>query len=165
MYLPLNRYGIFHIVHVVEWETEGLLFSLSPIGTAMTPNSGNLERQDPNYSILYLSDTETRVAEPGSCGRSLECSAKPRAILLGFVHLANGDSPPLRLLSPYKDTFFSPMTEPRVISILAYAAWLGVWRKMGYISCCICYRSLVDQKTWFEGFWNQGFFNCWAMKK
>lgn len=76
----------------------------------MTPNIGHLERQDPNNSILGLGDTENRVTEPGSCGRSPECSAEPRAILLGFVHLAKGDSPPLSLLSLYKDAFFSPVT-------------------------------------------------------
>lgn len=82
----------------------------------MTFNTGNLERQDPNYSILYLGGTENRVPEPGSCGRSPECSAEPRVILLSFVHLPEGDSPPLRLLPLYKIIYiyiympFSPVT-------------------------------------------------------
>lgn len=158
MNLPLNRYGFFPIVHVVEWGTEKLLFSLSPVGTAMTFNTGTLERQDPNYSILCLGGTEHRVTEPGSCGRSPECSAEPRVILLSFVHLPKGDSPPLRLLSQYKIIYvpFSLLwlqNEPRVISNPAYAAWLGVWRKMGHISVmCTCYRSLLDQKLDLEAF-------------
>lgn len=78
----------------------------------MTPNFGNLRETGSKLlnTVSYLGDTENRVTEPGSCVRSPEGSAQPRVILLGFVHLAKGDSPPLRLLSPNKDASFSPVT-------------------------------------------------------
>lgn len=78
----------------------------------MPPNTGNLRETGSKLlnTVLYLGDTENRVAEPGSCVRSPECPAEPRVILLGFVYLAKGDSPSLRLLSPNKDASFSPVT-------------------------------------------------------
>lgn len=34
----------------------------------------------------------------------------PESILLGFMHSAEGDSPHLRFLSPYKDASYSSVT-------------------------------------------------------
>lgn len=68
----------------------------------MTPNIGNLEKQEPNYSTLYLGDTENRVTEPGSCGSSPECSAEPRVILVGFVDLPRViHFPHIKVISPF----------------------------------------------------------------
>ena len=45
-----------------------------------------------------------------SYGRSPDYTAEPRVILLDLMHLAKGDSPHLRYLSPYEDVPFSPVT-------------------------------------------------------
>lgn len=61
-------------------------------------------------TLLYLNDTANGVTDLSTYGRSPDYAAKPRVILLGFLHLAKGDSPHLRFLSPYEDASFSPVT-------------------------------------------------------
>ncbi|PKU35447.1 cell wall protein dan4-like isoform x3 [Limosa lapponica baueri] len=53
-------------------------------------------------------DTVNGVTAIGS--RSPVRTAQSGVILLGFMHLAKGDSPHLRFLSPYEDASFSPVT-------------------------------------------------------
>ena len=106
------EWGIFPIVHVVEWGTEKILFRLSTVGIAMIPNHW-LQRETGSEvlnTVLYLDDTANRVTDLSTYGRSPEYTAEPRVILLGFMHLAKGDSPHLRFLSPYEDASFSPVT-------------------------------------------------------